>query len=450
MLSNIAKSHCGKFLYGRFLHNGMGRNDYYVFLFTCFYFIKPFYNKKIQYNGDGSLFHTVFIFMPPDLFQFYEQDGYNSVAICLSGCFSLFNTATKDHSSAIKVAIIIPRIDFLGPIKVMQELVNSLSTWNELKISVYYIDQNVDSRLEWNVKVARLDRKEFPFGDFDIIHTNGIRPDLFAFIHRKKIKYHISTIHNFVFEDLYFTYNRLVSSIFGIIWIILWNRADILVCVSTALKSYYSRWFNNEKLVVIHNGIGEYNKSLLAEQRFIDKIDNFHSSGFTIIGFSGILTRRKGVDQVLRLLSLKADFAFVIIGDGSELHALTQQAKCLNVSDRCLFCGLQENAVRYFRYFDLFIMPSRSEGFGLALIEAVQQRIPVVCSDLKVFKEILSDSEAYFFKTDDMDSLIVAVNNAVNDKSGRKSEKAYSRYINNYTAGLMAKKYYDLYKSVQT
>jgi glycosyltransferase involved in cell wall biosynthesis len=156
------------------------------------------------------------------------------------------------------------------------------------------------------------------------------------------------------------------------------------------------------------------------------------------------------VDQVLRLLSLKADFAFVIIGDGSELHALTEQAKSLNVYERCLFCGFQENAVRYFRYFDLFIMPSRSEGFGLALIEAVQQRIPVVCSDLKVFKEILSDSEAYFFKTDDMDSLIVAVNNAVNDKSGRKSEKAYSRYINNYTAGLMAKKYYDLYKSVQT
>jgi glycosyltransferase involved in cell wall biosynthesis len=332
----------------------------------------------------------------------------------------------------------------------MQDLVNTLSGYKETNISVFYLDKNVDSRLDWKVNIARLNRKEFPFSDFDIIHTNGIRPDLFAFLHRNKIKYHISTIHNFVFDDLNFRYNKLISWLFGNVWIIFWRRADKLVCVSAALKAYYSGWFNNEKLEVIHNGISESDNSILPMQEIIGKIDKFHSSGFTVIGFSGMLTRLKGVDQILRLLSQKEKLACVIIGDGKEKESLIRQAEKLKIADRCLFCGFQENAVRYFRYFDLFLMPSRSEGFGLALIEAVQQRLPVICSELEVFKEILNDSEAYFFKTDDIDSLVVTVNNAISDDPGVKTEPAYSRYVSNYTAAAMAEKYYHLYQSVLT
>ena len=348
----------------------------------------------------------------------------------------------------MRVAIIISRIDQLGPIILIQNLVNSLRSFTDLSLNVFYIDKDINDGIKMNVPVERLNRRNFCFADFDIIHTTGIRPDLFAFLHRKKIKYHISTIHNFVFEDLAFTYNKLISWFFGNIWLILLNRADKLVCVSAALKEYYAIWFKIEKLVVIYNGIGESDNSASPDKNTIKFIDSFHSKGLTVLGFAGILTRRKGVDQILRLLITEKDFAFVIIGDGKENTALMSEAKRLKVFDRCFFCGFKENAFSYFRYFDLFVMPSRSEGFGMALVEAIQQRVPVVCSNLKVFQELFNDSEVYYFKRDDQQSLTEAVKRAAFEKGTMKTDMAFERYQNNYTSKLMAESYYDLYCSV--
>ncbi len=67
---------------------------------------------------------------------------------------------------------------------------------------MFYFDKKIDTRVKISVPVERIGFRNFNFHDFDIIHTNGIRPDFFAFVNRKKIKYHISTIHNFVFDDI--------------------------------------------------------------------------------------------------------------------------------------------------------------------------------------------------------------------------------------------------------
>ncbi|MDO9580630.1 MAG: glycosyl transferase, partial [Bacteroidales bacterium] len=87
------------------------------------------------------------------------------------------------------------------------------------------------------------------------------------------------------------------------------------------------------------------------------------------------------------------------------------------------------------------------EGFGLALVEAVQQRVPVICSDIEVFKELFDEEEVTFFRLNDTISLIQALNKS--QKTGNvKAELAYKRYLNNYTDKLMAKRYYELYRLV--
>jgi glycosyltransferase involved in cell wall biosynthesis len=346
----------------------------------------------------------------------------------------------------MRVAIILPRIDQLGPVTVIKNLVNSLSVSEKFKIKVFYFDKDVDQNVKMIVPVARIDRWNFCFSDYDIIHTSGIRPDLFAFLNRKKIKYHISTIHNFVFDDLAFTYNRLISWIFGSAWLILWKRADKLVCVSRAMKNYYLKWFPDTKLEVIYNGIEETDHTFQSDHDLIRSIDRFHSQGLKVLGSAGILTKRKGADQILYLIAAEKELALLIIGDGKELARLIHLSEKLKINERCLFCGFRSNAVSYFRYFDLFIMPSRSEGFGLTLIEAVQQKVPVICSDIPVFKELFKSEEVTFFKLEDLTSLTEAIKLAI-ETGKRKVELAYSRYLNNYTALLMAKSYYELYRS---
>ena len=350
------------------------------------------------------------------------------------------------HLKRLKIAIIIPRLAQLGPILFIQTLVNKLCEINNLQIKVFYLDKKVDSSIKMRVPVERLSYWSFCFSDYDIIHTNGIRPDLFAFVNRRKIRYHISTIHNFVFEDLRYTYNRFISLIFGYVWLFLWRRADKLVCVTGSMKNYYEKWLSSTKLEVIYYGIAEKDDSFVPDQDIIEARDGFHSRGLKVIGNASILTKRKGIDQILHFLTIEKGFAFIIIGKGKELDNLQRLAKKLDISDRCYFCGFRSHAVIYFRYFDFFVMPSRSEGLGLALIEAVQQKVPVICSDLDVFKELFTSEEVTFFALEDINSLTEALKLS-KEVAEKKADSSYNWYQQKFTDTVMAEHYFELYKS---
>jgi glycosyltransferase involved in cell wall biosynthesis len=347
----------------------------------------------------------------------------------------------------IRIAVIVPRLEALGPVIVMQNLVNSLFNNEEFSVKVFYLDSKGDSKVRMLVPVERLETKKFRFTDFDIVHTSGIRPDLFAFVNRKRIRYHISTVHNLVFEDFNYSYNSLVSWLFGNIWLMLWKRADKLVCVSGSVKNYYAKWLPVSKLEVIYNGIAGIDNSVLPDNDLVRTINDFHAKGLKVIGSAAIISKRKGLDQVLNLIASEKNLALVIIGDGKELSNLKCLAEKLHISDRCEFCGFRSNAVVYFKYLDYFIMPSLSEGFGLALIDAVEQRIPVICSDIDVFRELFTGDELTFFKSGNQTDLSSALRIA-SETGKTKTERAHTRYENSYTASSMARNYFELYKSV--
>ena len=348
----------------------------------------------------------------------------------------------------MRIAVLIPKLMHLGPIRVVEYLVNALKNEQDLQITVFYLDDFVKPDVTLTVKTEKFRKKSFCFADFDLVQTNGIRSDLIAFLNRRKIHYHISTIHNFVFEDLYYSYNRLISWIFGFLWLILWYRSDKLVCLTSAMKNYYERWFSSSRLEVINNGIPEFMDTQVADNDIVNVISSFRASGLKIIGTACVLTKRKGIDQVLRLVAAKPDYAFVVIGDGKELTNLKRMTQRLQIFNRCFFSGFRSNAATYFPYFDFVILSSRSEGFGLALIEAVQKRVPVICSDINVFQELFTEEEVTFFRLDDQHSLMNAIDSAT--KIGRqKTEKAYARYQTHYTDIIMAKGYKSLYQSAQ-
>jgi glycosyltransferase involved in cell wall biosynthesis len=349
-------------------------------------------------------------------------------------------------NNTICIAIIVPALRPLGPIKVMQTLVDTLSETRDLRLKVFYINKTIDPEVKFSAPVERLNRSAFPFAKYDIVHTNGICPDLFARINRKKIRYHISTIHNFVFEDLEYTYNKFIATFFGNIWLLLWRRADKLVCVSETMRSYYKKWFPLSKMEIIYNGIGDFGNNLNPDSDIIDAVSDFRIRKLNIIGSAGILTKRKGIDIILNLIAINKQYAFILLGDGKEFKKLKQLAEVLNISDRCHFCGFRFNAIIYFKYFDYFIFPSRSEGFGLALIEAIQQRVPVICSDIEVFRELFSNEEVVFFNLDNLTSLQTALNEA-SEIGDKKTDLAYSRYLQKYTGTLMAKRYSELYQN---
>jgi len=60
----------------------------------------------------------------------------------------------------------------------------------------------------------------------------------------------------------------------------------------------------------------------------------------------------------------------------------------------------KRQAIYYFNNAFTYVFPSIDEGFGIPLIEAMRAHIPVICSDIKIFKEIGDDSVIYFKKQD--------------------------------------------------
>jgi glycosyltransferase involved in cell wall biosynthesis len=84
-----------------------------------------------------------------------------------------------------------------------------------------------------------------------------------------------------------------------------------------------------------------------------------------------------------------------ILGDGELRTHLQARAEALGVADSVRFCGHRDDLARLYPAFDWLLVPSRSEGLGLVLQEAVLSGVPVICSDLPVFREQLGEAGCY-------------------------------------------------------
>lgn len=112
-----------------------------------------------------------------------------------------------------------------------------------------------------------------------------------------------------------------------------------------------------------------------------------------VIGTVGRLVPEKGFALLIEAgaawLREQPDDHLVIVGDGDERARLVALAQELGVSGQVHLVGHRPQASRLLSAFDLVCLPSEQEGFGLVLSEAVIAGVPVLASDLPVFREQL-------------------------------------------------------------
>jgi glycosyltransferase involved in cell wall biosynthesis len=116
-----------------------------------------------------------------------------------------------------------------------------------------------------------------------------------------------------------------------------------------------------------------------------------------VVGVTCRLIEQKGLPYGLQAFAQVAgEFPaaqLMITGDGELRGALEAQARQLNIADRVQFLGWRPDAARVMAAYDLFLMPSLWEGFGLVLLEAMAQAIPVVGSRVSALPEVVADGE---------------------------------------------------------
>lgn len=154
--------------------------------------------------------------------------------------------------------------------------------------------------------------------------------------------------------------------------------------------------------------------------------------GELVLGFAGQLVPRKGVDRLLRLLAhalLRARrWRLVLAGAGPQEAALRSLAEELGLAERVVFCGFVEDLPAWMASLDLFVLPSRIEGFGYVLAEAMASGLPVVAWASSSVPEVVSHGRSGLLAPpDDEDAFARALLQLIEDPELRRRMGAQAR-----------------------
>jgi glycosyltransferase involved in cell wall biosynthesis len=165
-----------------------------------------------------------------------------------------------------------------------------------------------------------------------------------------------------------------------------------------------------EKIATIHTGIA-MPENLPAERR------RFGLAGADlVIGHMGAFTQEKGQDVAAAAANLLAvslpSARMILAGDGPLLLEIRKGAP-RNVT----FPGFIADRAAFFGSLDLFIMPSRSEAWGLAALEAMAHGVPVIASDIGGLPEIVETGNGgWLGPAGDPAALAKAITDAASDR----------------------------------
>lgn len=174
------------------------------------------------------------------------------------------------------------------------------------------------------------------------------------------------------------------------------DQAVRVFTVSDSLKSRVADiGISPEKVIVINNGIDP------KQFRIIDKAKARAHYGFPasekILVFVGRLSREKGIDILIQALSILKDrnLLTVIAGGGPQGESLLELAYRSGLKDKVRFLGpLADSEIpRLMNAADLFVLPSRSEGYPVVLLESLACGIPALATRVGGVHEILCDEK---------------------------------------------------------
>jgi glycosyltransferase involved in cell wall biosynthesis len=170
-----------------------------------------------------------------------------------------------------------------------------------------------------------------------------------------------------------------------------------------------------------------------------------------VVGAIGRFERQKGFDLLIRALAEIDGVSLVLVGGGSEQTPLEELAERVGVADRVVWQGWTDDARSYVGSFDVFALPSRFEGFPLALLEALLARSAVVAADVGSVAEAVRDGETgLLVPAEDPRALARAIRRLLEDPELRQrlGEQGRQLVLERFTADHMTHAFERLYREL--
>jgi glycosyltransferase involved in cell wall biosynthesis len=329
--------------------------------------------------------------------------GYPSKQDPTWGCFE------KDQAEALSLLghqVTILSVDtrfrfYWRKLGVQCDVYNNIATYNIFLLPyalLFFLPKRIkDVFYAWQLELI-YKRAVQEHGTPDVIYSHYLNNTLKAIPLRKK--YHIPIVamehwsqmaYSHIPNSTILTAKRVYSSI------------DQLITVSTALKDNILRQIGFDS-IVIPNMVGKefhYSTSYLKEQKSIQLI--------TI----GRLIPEKHFDMLIQAVAniSSPELQLCIIGNGSEKQKLQTLVEKLHIGDRIRLIGhkSKQEIVTLLQQSDMFVLPSQSETFGVAYIEALACGLPIIATDCGGPRDIVTQKNGILIPTNDQQALEQAI-----------------------------------------
>ena len=183
------------------------------------------------------------------------------------------------------------------------------------------------------------------------------------------------------------------------------NKSDIVTCVSNSLKNDTLNQFDiKNKIRVIPNFI-DMNKYII--QQDLCLIENPIPSKELIVSHVSNFRPVKNVLSVIKIfnnIQKKLNVRLIMIGEGPEKLKAERMCDDLKISHLVDFLGNSSQVEKNLCHSDLFLLPSSTESFGLAALEAMASKVAIISSDAGGLSEINIDGQTgYISDFNDID-----------------------------------------------
>ncbi|MHA3058112.1 glycosyltransferase family 4 protein [Acinetobacter sp. ANC 5584] len=281
---------------------------------------------------------------------------------------------------------------------------------------------------------------QLKLNNIDIIHVHTPVLSFIPLILRKKF---VKTIHTI----------NLSLSIFD-------RKAnhEIVISKETYKEAKLKFGYKNDELTLIFNGVNEsFASTINAEQKNVIKKDKDVPLGKIIIGIVASVQYNKGHDILLEAISLldnhlKEKVHVVILGEGNQEQEewLKFLIGKFDLEEKVSKFGFQEPKP-FYDIMDIFVLPSRLEGFGLVVVEAMLSNCSVIRSNTEgAYDQIKHNETGLLFDNENVLDLVQQLEYLIKEDNRRieisQAGKAYA--LANFTASNMAKKTLEVYSKV--
>ncbi len=224
--------------------------------------------------------------------------------------------------------------------------------------------------------------------EYDIIHSHLPKSDLFVGllkIFNKKIN-HVISVH-----AQYGTRtgeNKFKYFVSNIIWKKILNRSNGVIAISNKISEWLinDRDINKDLITTIHYGVK------IKDRRTKNRHDN-------TIGMAARILPWKGWDKVLEtayyLKMQNVDFKLKLAGsdDDGYVEVIKSAIQKYELEENIEILDHFLNIDDFFSQIDLFLFLSESEGFGLVVLEAIENNVAVICSNISPLNEFVTNIE---------------------------------------------------------